>query len=83
MTAEEAMYHYPPDKVMRLPEGSWGKKGNHSVWINDRNRFMWEMEYRAEGTFLRLLHSSAVEDEWADQGDDGEGGEAAVTFAGE
>jgi len=56
-TAEQAMYNYPPDKVMRLPEGSWGEKGNHSVWINDRNRWMWEIEYRAEGTFLRLLHS--------------------------
>ena len=22
---------------MRLPEGSWGENGNHSVWINDRN----------------------------------------------
>src|SRR5438270_5641747 len=41
---------------MRLPEGSWGEKGNHSVWINDRNRWMWEMEYRAEGRFLKLMH---------------------------
>jgi 1,4-alpha-glucan branching enzyme len=55
-TAEEALYHHPPDKVARLPEGSWGEKGNHSVWINDRNRFMWEMEYRAEGRMLKLLH---------------------------
>jgi len=56
LTAEEALYHYPADKVMRLPEGSWGEKGNHSVWINDRNRWMWEIEYRAEGRFLKLLH---------------------------
>jgi 1,4-alpha-glucan branching enzyme len=57
LTAEEALVQYPPDKVMRLPEGSWGEHGNHSVWINDRTRWMWEIEYRAEGTFLRLLHS--------------------------
>lgn len=57
MTAEEALYHYPPDKVMRLPEGSWGENGNHGVWINDRTRWMWEIEYRAEGTMLRLLHA--------------------------
>lgn len=57
MTAEEALYHAAPDKVARLPEGSWGENANHSVWINDRNRWMWEIEYRAEGTFLRLLHS--------------------------
>jgi 1,4-alpha-glucan branching enzyme len=56
MTAEEALYHHPADKVMRLPEGSWGEKGNHSVWINDRNRWMWEIEYRAEGRMLKLLH---------------------------
>ncbi|MCC7351034.1 MAG: DUF1957 domain-containing protein [Phycisphaerales bacterium] len=56
LTAEEALYHYPADKVMRLPEGSWGEKGNHSVWINDRTRWMWEIEYRAEGRFLKLLH---------------------------
>lgn len=56
LTAEEALYHHPADKVMRLPEGSWGEKGNHSVWINDRNRWMWEIEYRAEGRFLKLLH---------------------------
>jgi 1,4-alpha-glucan branching enzyme len=56
MTTEEALYHHPPDKVVRMPEGSWGEKGNHSVWINDRNRFMWEMEYRAENRMLKLLH---------------------------
>jgi 1,4-alpha-glucan branching enzyme len=57
LTTEEALYHYQPDKVMRLPEGSWGEEGNHSVWINDRNRWMWEIEYRAEGTFLKNLHA--------------------------
>ncbi len=56
MTAEEALYHHPPDKVMRLPEGSWGENGNHSVWINDRTRWIWEIEYRAEGRMLKLLH---------------------------
>ncbi len=56
MTAEEALYHSPPNKVARLPEGSWGEKGNHSVWINDRNRWMWEIEYRAENRMLKLLH---------------------------
>jgi 1,4-alpha-glucan branching enzyme len=56
MTAEEAMYHHPPDKVMRLPEGSWGENGNHSVWINDKVKWMWEIEYRAEGRMLKCLH---------------------------
>jgi 1,4-alpha-glucan branching enzyme len=56
LTAEEALYHHAPDKVMRLPEGSWGENGNHSVWINDRTRWIWEIEYRAEGRMLKLLH---------------------------
>jgi 1,4-alpha-glucan branching enzyme len=55
-TSQEALAQHPPDKVMRLPEGSWGEKGNHSVWINDRNRWMWEIEYRAENRMLKLLH---------------------------
>jgi 1,4-alpha-glucan branching enzyme len=55
-TAEEALQQHPPDKVMRLPEGSWGEKGNHSVWINDRTRWIWEIEYRSEGRMLQLLH---------------------------
>jgi 1,4-alpha-glucan branching enzyme len=55
-TAEEALYHNPPDKVMRLPEGSWGENGNHTVWMNDKNRWMWEIEYRAEGTMLKHLY---------------------------
>jgi 1,4-alpha-glucan branching enzyme len=57
MTAEEALYHKEPDKVMRLPEGSWGENGNHSVWINDKVKWMWEIEYRAEGRMLRNLHA--------------------------
>ncbi len=56
-TAEEALYDRPADKVVRLPEGSWGEKGDHSVWINDKNKWMWEVEYRAEGYFLQQLHS--------------------------
>jgi 1,4-alpha-glucan branching enzyme len=56
LTAEEALYRRPADKVMRLPEGSWGANGNHSVWMNDRVRWMWEIEYRAEGRLLHLLY---------------------------
>ncbi|HEX2970794.1 MAG TPA: 1,4-alpha-glucan branching protein domain-containing protein, partial [Tepidisphaeraceae bacterium] len=56
MTAEEALYNYPPDKAVRLPEGSWGRGGDHTVWMNDRTRWMWEIEYRAENRMLKLLH---------------------------
>ena len=57
ITSAESLERNPPDKVARLPEGSWGENGDHSVWMNEKTRWIWEVEYRAEGTFLRLLHS--------------------------
>jgi 1,4-alpha-glucan branching enzyme len=57
LTAEEALYNHAPDKVVRMPEGSWGEEGNHSVWINDKTKWIWEIEYRAEGRFLKNLHA--------------------------
>ncbi|MCK4872141.1 MAG: DUF1957 domain-containing protein [Phycisphaerales bacterium] len=53
-TTAEALDRQPPDKVMALPEGSWGEDGNHSVWLNDQTRWMWEVEYRAEAEFGKL-----------------------------
>jgi 1,4-alpha-glucan branching enzyme len=55
VTSQEALEQNPPDKVMRLPEGSWGENGNHGVWLNDRTRWMWEIEYRAERRMLWML----------------------------
>jgi 1,4-alpha-glucan branching enzyme len=55
-TAEQVLAEQPPDKVMRLPESSWGLHGNHTVWLNDQTKWMWEIEYRAEGRLLRSLH---------------------------
>ena len=62
------MENSPPDKVMRLPEGSWGENGDHTVWANERIKWAWEIEYRAEGTFLRLLHSLPWQDGLAGEG---------------
>ena len=56
ITTQEALDANPRDKVVRMPEGSWGEKGNHSVWINEQNRWMWEIEYRAEGSLLKALY---------------------------
>ncbi len=44
------------DKVVTLPEGSWGEEGDHRVWTNDQVNWMWEIEYRCEGTFGRLTN---------------------------
>jgi 1,4-alpha-glucan branching enzyme len=48
MTAQDALKASPPDKVMRPMAGSWGRGGDHSVWLNDKTKWMWEIEYRAE-----------------------------------
>jgi 1,4-alpha-glucan branching enzyme len=55
-TTQQVLAEQPPDKIMRLPEGSWGLNGDHSVWLNDHTKWMWEIEYRAEGRLLRSLH---------------------------
>ena len=54
-TSENALAINPRDKVVHMPEGSWGENGNHSVWTEDRNRWMWEVEYRAEDALLAAL----------------------------
>lgn len=46
---------HPPDKVVSLPEGSWGKGGDHQVWLNDESRWIWEASYRAEDRFLAAV----------------------------
>lgn len=52
-TAADRIKRIPPDKVMALPEGSWGDGGDHRVWLNDQTRWIWEVEYRAEALFGR------------------------------
>jgi 1,4-alpha-glucan branching enzyme len=54
-TPQRALEESPPDKVVRMPEGSWGEGGHHHVWLNDQTRWLWEMEYRAETRFTDLL----------------------------
>jgi 1,4-alpha-glucan branching enzyme len=53
-TTSEVLERQPPDKVVALPEGSWGDGGDHSVWFNDQTRWIWEVEYRAEAQFGKM-----------------------------
>ena len=46
---------HPPDKVVALPEGTWGAGGDLRVWLNDELRWTWEAAYRAEERFLGAL----------------------------
>ena len=54
-TSSEVLQLQPPDKIVRLPAGSWGENHDASVWLNEQTRWMWEVEYRAEHRFLQLL----------------------------
>lgn len=56
-TAEEALERFPPDKVVRMPEGSWGEGGDHRVWLNEQTRWMWEVEHRAEDRIASLVRA--------------------------
>jgi 1,4-alpha-glucan branching enzyme len=48
VTAEQYLQSHPPDKVVSLPEGSWGDGGDHRVWTNPGINWMWDIEYRCE-----------------------------------
>lgn len=46
---------HPPEETISLPEGSWGDGGDSRTWFNPGTREVWEMVYRAEGLFLRIV----------------------------
>jgi len=43
------------DKVVAMPEGSWGEEGDHRVWTNEQVNWMWDILYRCETNFGRAL----------------------------
>lgn len=61
-TASAFLETHPPDKVVWFPEGSWGEGGDHRVWFNETQKWMWDVIYRAEDRFGNLCYSMP----WAD-----------------
>jgi len=55
VTSDAALSQSSRDKIVHLPEGSWGEGGHHHVWLNDHTRWLWETEYRAELRFQQAL----------------------------
>ncbi len=53
-TAAEALDTTPSDKVVWLPEGSWGEGGDHRVWTAPEQDWMWEVAHRAEWRLSEL-----------------------------
>jgi 1,4-alpha-glucan branching enzyme len=47
-TASDWLEAHPSDKVIDLPESSWGHAGTHITWINPETTWMWSAVYAAE-----------------------------------
>ena len=74
-TASRYIEQHAPERVLALPESSWGMGGNHFTWMNVDTRWMWgpineaeqEMEAlvdaqpNATGDQLRVLNQAARE----------------------
>lgn len=74
-TASGIVENYPPEKVMALPEGSWGAMGTHFTWMNPDTEWMWPIIHacemrmeslvarfpNADGELLELLDQAARE----------------------
>ncbi len=48
VTATQVVDAYTPDRVIELPESSWGAGGNHSTWMNPQTEWMWPIIHGAE-----------------------------------
>lgn len=44
-----------PDCLVALPESSWGRDGDHSVWMNDDTQWTWQKEYQLEFQVRSLM----------------------------
>lgn len=42
---------------IHLPESSWGKKNDHSVWMNEATKWCWERCYDAEKLVIDIVSS--------------------------
>lgn len=45
----------PSYSFISIHEGSWGEENNHSVWMNDRVKWCWELIYNAENRFKGII----------------------------
>jgi 1,4-alpha-glucan branching enzyme len=63
-TASDFVEEYPPDKVIHLPEGSWGAGGGHFTWDNNETRWMWEPIHDAEARMQWLANE--YKNRWKD-----------------
>lgn len=54
-TASAYVDEHQPDRVIALPESSWGSGGNHFTWMNVDTQWIWEPIYKAERRMESLV----------------------------
>jgi 1,4-alpha-glucan branching enzyme len=54
-SASEIIEQHPPDRVLNLPESSWGAGGNHFTWFNVDTQWMWPVIHAAERRMESLV----------------------------
>jgi 1,4-alpha-glucan branching enzyme len=76
VTASEWLDQHPPERVIDLPESSWGHAGTHITWINPETSWMWDLVHAAE------LRMEELVERFGSAGGDGNGDvEAALNQA--
>lgn len=58
-TVSDAMAANPPERIVSLPEGSWGEGGHHYIWLNEWNAWTWKHVYECEDSFAALVRDHA------------------------
>ncbi len=54
-TAEGIIKNHAPERVLDLPESSWGAGGDHSTWLNPDTEWMWPVIHESERTMEDLV----------------------------
>ena len=54
-TASRIVEEETPERVMILPESSWGAGGSHFTWLNDDTEWMWPLIHAAERRMEALV----------------------------
>ena len=57
-TATAFVTEHAPERVMALPESSWGSGGNHFTWLNHETEWMWPIIHAAENRMETLVQSN-------------------------
>ncbi len=64
VTASAHLAEHPPRSGLRLPEGSWGGKGDFSMWLNPEVVWTWERLWPLEDEFWNAAPDALADAAW-------------------